>query len=62
VTAAAGRCAQLFTGTFTHLDIDPFACHRDILHRLPAQSWDRLDELLPDAWFALDPSERKTET
>jgi integrase len=24
------------------------------IHRPPAQSWDQLDELLPDAWFALD--------
>jgi hypothetical protein len=62
VTAVAGRCAQLLTVTYTHLDIDPFACHRDILHPLPAQSSDELDELLPDAWFALDPSERKSAT
>jgi hypothetical protein len=62
VTAAAGRCAQLLTSTCTDLDIDPFACHREILHWLPAQSSDRLDELLPDAWYALDLSERKTAT
>jgi hypothetical protein len=43
------------TGTCKHHDIDPFAYLQDILARLPTKPKDRLEELLPDAWFAAHP-------
>jgi hypothetical protein len=45
-------------GTCKHHDIDPFYL-RDILCRLPSHPVSRLDELLPDAWFASHPSARR---
>jgi hypothetical protein len=48
-----------FTGTCKHLDIDPFAYLRDILHRLPTYPADKLDDLLPDVWFAAHRSARR---
>jgi hypothetical protein len=47
------------TGTCTHHDIDPFGYLQDILRRLPSHPADQLDELLPDVWFASDPSARR---
>jgi len=32
--------------------LDPFACLRDVLTRLPATPIDRLDQFLPDRWKA----------
>ena len=46
-------------GTCKYYDIDPFAYLRDVLRRLPADPQGRLDELLPDAWFAAHPSARR---
>ena len=40
-------------------DIDPFAWLRDVLGRLPTQPADRLEELLPDVWFADHPEARR---
>jgi transposase len=57
-----GRTAAVLyslTGTCKHLDIDPFAFLADVLRRLPSQPAGRLDELLPDAWFAAHPSARR---
>jgi hypothetical protein len=42
-----------------HHDIDPFAYLADILRHLPSQPAGRLDELLPDVWFASHPSARR---
>jgi transposase len=47
------------TGTCRHHDIDPFAYLADILRRLPSQPAGRLDELLPDVWFASHPAARR---
>ena len=47
------------TGTCMHHDIDPFAYLQDILRRLPCQPAGRLDELLPEVWFASHPSARR---
>jgi transposase len=57
-----GRTAAVLyslTGTCRHHDIDPFAFLDDVLRRLPSQPAGRLDELLPDAWFASHPSARR---
>ena len=57
-----GRTAAvLYTMTVSckHHDIDPFAYLDDILRRLPSQPAGRLDELLPDVWFASHPSVRR---
>ena len=57
-----GRTAAVLyslTGTCKHLDIDPFAFLADVLRRLPSQPAGRLDELLPDAWFASHPAARR---
>ena len=57
-----GRTAAVlssFTGTCKHHDIDPFAYLRDILRRLPSQPAGKLDELLPDVWFAAHPLARR---
>jgi transposase len=57
-----GRTAAVLyslTGTCKHLDIDPFAFLADILRRLPSQPAGRLDELLPDVWFASHPAARR---
>lgn len=54
-----GRTAAILhsvTGSCKHHDIDPFAHLDDILRRLPSQPAGRLDELLPDVWFASHPS------
>jgi hypothetical protein len=47
------------TGTCKHHDIDPFAYLQDILRRLPSHPADQLEELLPDVWFASQPSARR---
>jgi transposase len=47
------------TGTCRHHDIDPFAYLRDVLSRLPCLPRGRLDELLPDVWFASHPAARR---
>jgi transposase len=47
------------TGTCRHHDIDPFAYLADILRRLPSHPAGRLDELLPDVWFASHPAARR---
>ena len=47
------------TGTCKHLDIDPFAFLDDILRRLPSQPAGRLNELLPDTWFASHAAARR---
>src|SRR5512135_1612103 len=57
-----GRTAAVLysvTGSCKHHDIDPFAYLQDILSRLPSHLPERLDELLPDAWFASHPSARR---
>ena len=57
-----GRTAAVLyslTGTCKHHDIDPFAYLQDVLRRLPTHPADRLDELLPDVWFASHPSARR---
>jgi hypothetical protein len=57
-----GRTAAVLyslTGTYKHLDIDPFAYLRDVLRRLPSHPPGRLDELLPEVWFAAHPSARR---
>jgi transposase len=57
-----GRTAAVLyslTGTCKYHDIDPFAYLQDILRRLPSHPADRLEELLPDAWFASHPSARR---
>lgn len=48
-----GRTAAVlfsFTATCKHLGIDTFAYLRDVLTRLPTQSAERLDDLLPHRW------------
>lgn len=65
-----GRTASIwysFTATCKHLGIDTFAYLRDVLERLPSQSSDRLEELLPHRWHAsrlasLAPSVEATES
>jgi transposase len=37
---------------------DPLAYFKDILERLPVHPADRLGELLPDAWIAVNPVPR----
>jgi transposase len=57
-----GRTADAlysFTGTCKHHDIDPFAYLQDMLSRLPSHPADRLEERLPDVWFASYPSARR---
>jgi hypothetical protein len=57
-----GRTADVlysFTGTCKHHDIDPFAYLQNILSRLPSHPADRLEERLPDVWFASHPSARR---
>jgi transposase len=55
--------AYTFISTLTescrHHDIDPFAYLDDVLRRLPSHPAGRLDELLPDVWFAAHPSARR---
>ena len=41
-----------FTATCKHLGIDTFAYLRDVLERLPTQTTDRLEKLLPHRWQA----------
>jgi IS66 C-terminal element len=40
-------------------EIDRFAYLRDIPHRLPSHPAEQLHELLPDVWFASQPSARR---
>jgi transposase len=57
-----GRTAAVLyslTGTCRHRDIDPFAFLVDVLRGLPSQPAARLDELLPEVWFASHPSARR---
>ena len=57
-----GRTAAILyslTGSCKHLDIDPFAYLADTLGRLPSRPAGRLDELLPDIWFAAHPRARR---
>lgn len=57
-----GRTAAVLyslTGSCKYHDIDPFAYLDDILRRLPSQPAGRLDELLPDVWFASHPAARR---
>ena len=57
-----GRTAAVLyslTGSCKHHDIDPLAYLDDILRRLPSQPGGRLEELLPDVWFASHPSARR---
>jgi hypothetical protein len=57
-----GRTAAVlysFTGSCRHHDIDPLAYLRAVLDRVPAQSLDRLGELLPDAGFPTHPRARR---
>jgi transposase len=46
-------------GTCKRHQIDPFAYLKDVLERLPTHPADRLGELLPDAWIALNPQARR---
>jgi hypothetical protein len=46
-------------GSCKRHEVDPFACLKDVLERLPTQPIDRLAELLPDAWFAAHPRSRR---
>ena len=46
------------TATCRRLEMDVFAYLRDVLTRLPSQSPDQLDELLPDRWLAAHPEAR----
>ncbi len=57
-----GRTAAVLfsmTASCKRHDVDPFAWLRDVLRRLPTQPADRLDELLPDVWFANHPEARR---
>ena len=57
-----GRTAAVLyslTGSCKHHDVDPFAYLRDVLRRLPSHPPGRLDELLPEVWFAAHPSARR---
>jgi hypothetical protein len=57
-----GRTAAVLyslTGSCRHHDIDPFAYLDDILRRLPSHPVGRLADLLPDVWFAANPSARR---
>jgi hypothetical protein len=47
------------TGTGKHHAIEPFAYLDDVHRRLTPQPAGRLDELLPDIWFASHPSARR---
>ncbi len=53
-----GRTAAVLfsmTASCKRHDIDPFAWLRDVFRRLPPQPSGRLEELLPDIWFADHP-------
>ena len=39
--------------------VDPFAYLKDVLERLPSHPVDRLGELLPDVWIAVNPQARR---
>jgi transposase len=39
--------------------MDPFACLKDLLERLPPQPTDQLGELLNDAWITMKPLARR---
>jgi hypothetical protein len=41
-------CVRPVKPTCKHYDIDPFAYLQDLLRRLPSQTADQLQELLPD--------------
>jgi transposase len=46
-------------GSCNRHHVDPFAYLKDILERLPTHPSDRLGELLPDAWIAMNPHARR---
>jgi hypothetical protein len=46
-------------GSCKRHQVDPFAYLKDILERLPTHPADRLAKLLPDAWIAANPDERR---
>ena len=52
--------ATLYTlvGSRKRLQVDPFAYLKDVLDRLPTHPAERLGELLPDAWIAVNPFAR----
>ena len=53
--AVGGRTTAVLTSFITackRLDIDPFACLRDIFERIGTHPESRLAELLPDQWMA----------
>jgi hypothetical protein len=52
-TPAAGRAGC------KHHQLDPFACSKDILERLPTHPADWLGALLPDAWVETHPQARR---
>ncbi len=57
-----GRTAAVLyslVGSCKHHDIAPFAYLDAILRRMPSQSTEQLDELLPDVWFASHPAARR---
>jgi hypothetical protein len=57
-----GRTAAVLyslTGTCKHHGIDPFAFLDDALRRLPSRPAGRLDDFLPDVWFASHPAARR---
>ena len=41
------------------MKLTPFSYLSDILRRLPSQPTGRLDEFLPDLWFASHPEARR---
>jgi hypothetical protein len=45
-------------GSCKRHQINPFAYLKDVLGRLPAWPHDRLGELLPDVWIAVNPFAR----
>jgi len=52
VELGAGRLFSITSSCQRH-GLDPFAYLRDVLARLPDQSPERLEELLPDRWAAV---------
>ena len=56
-----GTASVLYSvvGSCKRHDLGPFAFLEDILRRQPTQRNARLDELLPDIWFAGHPSARR---
>jgi transposase len=52
--------ATLYTlvGSCKRLQVDPFAYVKDVLDGLPTHPAERLGELLPEAWNAVNPFAR----